>query len=378
MKHRTDMFRVPVVIYRGGTSKAVFIKEYDLPAESARRDRVINAIFGSPDKRQIDGLGGADPLTSKLAVIGPPSRPDADVDYDFAQVDILSPTVYFGAVCGNITAAVGPYAVEEGFVRPEDGLTRVRIHSRNIGRMIEAVVPTPGRVVKVTGDYVIDGVPGSGAHIELNWADTVGANTGDVLPTGFPRDTLEVNGMGRIEVSIVDVGNPGVFVKAADIGLLGSETPEQVDSDRELLGKCEAIAAAATAKIGKMAFLTYVAPPADYINHVTGGTVPADHADLLVRMIFLGAMHKTYAASQTNCCGAAAMIPGTVVQEIVLPAVTENGRIRLGHPAGIADVEVTAEERAGKVKFSRISVHRTARRLMEGYAFVKSEVLSTL
>jgi hypothetical protein len=375
MNKGTEMMRVPVVIYRGGTSKGVFIKEYDLPRDEKKRDRIISALFGSPDKRQIDGLGGADPLTSKLAIVGPPSRPDADVDYTFAQVDINSPTVYFGAVCGNITAGVGPYAIEEGLVRPEEGETRIRIHSTNIRRIIEARVPTPGRAVRVTGDFAIDGVPGTGAKIELNWADTAGANTGKVLPTGNPVDVLTVEGLGRIEASIVDVGNTGVFVRAKDLGMRGTETPEEVDANVELIRRCDAITTAATQKIGKLTLATYVAPPAEYTDHITGQVVRAGQADVLVRMIFMGKLHKTYAASLTNCCGTAAMIPGTLVHEAASASIAGREVVRLGHPGGIADVEVTVEEKEGKLAFPRISVCRTARRIMEGYAFVKREVL---
>ena len=377
MYKETEMVRVPVVIYRGGTSKGIFVKEVDLPKDEKVRDRLISALFGSPDKRQIDGLGGADPLTSKLAIIGPPSRPDADVDYTFAQVDINSPTVYFGAVCGNITAGVGPYAIDEGFVRPQEGETRIRINATNIGRIIEARVPTRDGTVQVGGDFAIDGVPGTGAKIELNWADTAGANTGKVLPTGNPVDRLTVEGLGEIEASIVDVGNTGVFVRAEDLGMKGTETPEEVDTNEELIRQCDAITTAATEKLGKITLATYVAPPADYTNHLTGQVVRADQSDVLVRMIFMGKLHKTYAASLTNCCGTAAMIPGTLVNEAASSSISAQGRVRLGHPGGIADVEVTVEEKEGKLSFPRISVCRTARRIMEGYAFVRREVLET-
>ncbi|MEW6443089.1 MAG: PrpF domain-containing protein [bacterium] len=375
MELPAEMFRVPVVIYRGGTSKAVFIKEYDLPAAPALRDRVVLAVFGSPDKRQIDGLGGADPLTSKLAIVGPPSRPDAHVDYTFGQVDILSPTVYYGAVCGNITAAVGPYAIEEGFVRAEDGETRIRIHATNIRRIIEAVVPTPGRTVQVSGGFVMDGVPGTGARIELNWRDTAGANTGSVLPTGHPVDVLEVEGYGSIEASLVDVGNVGIFVRARDLGLHGTEAPEEVDANPELLKKCDAIAGAAMKKLGKLVLLTYVGPPAPYKDHVTGQPIRAEDVDLVVRMILMGKMHKTYAASMINCCGTAAVIPGTVVHEAASGAGAGAGRVRLGHPAGTAELEITVAEHDGQLTFPRIAVYRTARRILEGYAFVRREVL---
>ncbi len=370
-----EMVRVPVVIYRGGTSKAIFLKEKDVPAGFALRDRLICALFGSPDKRQIDGLGGADPLTSKLAIIGPPSRPDADVDYTIGQVDILTRNIDYSAVCGNISAAVGPYAIDEGFVRPEEPRTLVRIHCANVHRMIEAYVPVEDKRVKVYGDYAIDGVPGTGARIELNWADMVGANTGALLPTGNTKDTLNIPGLGPVTASIVDVGNPGVFVRADALGLRGTETPEEVDPNTNLIKVCDAIAEEAGKKIGHFALLTFVAPPSTYINHVTGRAIPREDADVLVRMIFMGKMHKTFAASQINCCGAAALIPGTVVNEAASGRFGKKGIVRLGHPAGVAELEATIENREGKLLFSRIAAYRTARRLMEGYAFVRRDAI---
>jgi methylitaconate Delta-isomerase len=370
-----EMVRIPIVIYRGGTSKAIFLKENVLPLDPDLRDRLICALFGSPDKRQIDGLGGADPLTSKLAIIGPPSRPDADVDYTIGQVDILSRNIDYSAVCGNISAAVGPYAIDEGFVKPEEPLTKVRIHCANVHRMIEAYVPVENKQVKVYGDYAIDGVPGTGAKIELNWADMVGANTGALLPTGNTRDTLEIPGFGPITVSIVDVGNPGVFVRADALGLRGTETPEEVDPNTKLIELCDAIAREAGKRISHFALLTFVAPPSNYSNHVTGQMIPAEDADLLVRMIFMGKMHKTFAASQINCCGAAALIPGTLVNEAASATFRNKGMVRMGHPAGVAELEATLKNSGGKLLFSRIAAYRTARRLMEGYAFVRRDAI---
>lgn len=370
----SEMVRVPCVIYRGGTSKAVFLRENHLPSDPATRDDVICAVFGSPDKRQIDGLGGADPLTSKVAIIGPPSRPDADVDYTFGQVDIVAPTVSYNAVCGNISAAVGPYAIDEGFVRTGASPAKVRIHSRNIGRIIVASVPVEANEVRVSGDYSIDGVPGTGAKIELNWADTAGANTGSVLPTGNPQDSLTVGGVGTISVSIVDVGNPGVFVRAGDLGLTGIEGPEEIDTNAKLIETCNAIASAAGQKIGATAYLTIVAPPRTYQSPITGREVMADDFNYLVRMIFMSKLHKAYAASQIICSGAASAIPGTTVNEVKTQSAHGTDLVRMGHPAGVAEVSVQAEQSANTIVFHKIGVCRTARRLLEGYAFVNKGV----
>ncbi|HPR53721.1 MAG TPA: PrpF domain-containing protein [Deltaproteobacteria bacterium] len=370
-----EMIRIPTVIYRGGTSKAVFLKENDLPGDAKIRDKVICAIFGSPDKRQIDGLGGADPLTSKLAIIGPPSRPDADVDYTFGQVSIDSTVILYGAVCGNVSAAVGPYAIDEGYVRPTEPETKVRIHCTNNGRIIEATVPVIGNRVRVHGDFAIDGVPGTGARIELNWSDMVGANTGRLLPTGNAQDILDVEGVGKVTMSIVDVANPGIFIRASDVGLKGTESPEEIDANQELLRKSDAITRVVMDKIKNIALLTYVAPPADYVKYGTGETLKADQVDLLVRMIFMGKLHKTFAASMINCCGTAAMVPGTLVNEVASPGLTERGMVRMGHPSGSAELEgVEIRETPAGIEVKKIIVYRTARRLMEGYSFVKKEV----
>jgi 2-methylaconitate cis-trans-isomerase PrpF len=367
-----EMIRIPTVIYRGGTSKAVFLKENDLPGDVKERDKVICAIFGSPDKRQIDGLGGADPLTSKLAIIGPSSRPDADVNYTFGQVSIDSPAILYGGVCGNVSAAVGPYAIDEGFVRPTEPETKVRIHCTNNGRIIEASVPVIGNKVRIGGDFSIDGVPGTGAKIELNWSDMVGANTGRLLPTGNVTDVLDVEGVGKITVSIVDVANPGVFVRASDVGLKGTESPDEIDANLELLKKSEAITKVVMERIKNIALLTYVAPSADYKNFVTGETVKADQVDFLVRLIFMGKLHKTFAASMINCCGTAAMIPGTVVNQVAKPGLSAKGMVCMGHPSGSAELEgVEIAETSAGIEVKKIIVNRTARRLMEGHAFVK-------
>jgi 2-methylaconitate cis-trans-isomerase PrpF len=370
-----EMLRIPIVIYRGGTSKGIFIKEIDLPGDPTLRDNVICALFGSPDKRQIDGLGGADPLTSKVAIIGPPSRPDAHIDYLFGQVDILTRRVRYGGVCGNISSAVGPYAIDEGFVRGQEPITSIRIYCKSKGRILEARVPVQDKKVKVSGDYSIDGVPGTGARIELNWSDLVGANTGSLLPTGNLQDKLTVPGLGTFTVSIVDVGNAGVFIRAEELGLTGEERPQDLDPNLDLIKKCEGIAEAAGKRIGGSVHLTYVSSPRRYVNHITGKEVAPEEVDFLARMIFMGKMHKTYAASQIACCGIAAVIPGTLVHEVASCSLENPEKVRIGHPGGAAELLVTRELKSDQISFPRITVGRTARRLMEGYAYVKREVM---
>lgn len=187
----TEMEALRCAIVRGGTSKGVFIMRNELPADPALRDKAILAIYGSPDLRQIDGLGGADTLTSKLAIIGPPTREGADVDCTFGQVSITDPFVDYGGNCGNISSAVGPFAIDMGLVEPVEPVTTVRIHMTNTGRILTAQVPVRNGKAAVEGDFAIDGVPGTGARITLDWSDVVGGITGRLLPTGSPKDVIE-------------------------------------------------------------------------------------------------------------------------------------------------------------------------------------------
>ena len=235
-------------IMRGGTSKAVFLRGEDLPGDKNTKRDIILQIFGSPDKRQIDGLGGADPLTSKLAVINKPTDElsgKADLIYSFGQVEINVSEVDWYSLCGNITSAVGLYAVQEKFVTPTAPITRVRVYNTNLKRFLFVEVPVENGVPVEHGTYTVPGVPGSGAPILIDFADTAGGATGKLLPTGNLIDIVEVDGIGSIEMSIVDLGNAHVFIRALDVGMSGIETPKQMNSDPHLLARLEAIRGAA-------------------------------------------------------------------------------------------------------------------------------------
>lgn len=379
--YHPEQERIPCVIMRGGTSKAVFLLENDLPAEPQQRDRVILAIFGSPDSRQIDGLGGADPLTSKLAIIGRSNRPDADVDYTFGQVDIRTPFVDYSSNCGNISSAVGPFAIAQGLVKAVEPVTVVRIYNTNTNSVFQAEVPVADGRPAVLGDYHIHGVPGTGARIGLNLAGTVGAKTGKLLPTGHPTDMIEVDGFGPLEVSMVDAGSPMVFVRASDLGLTGIETPAQIDSDArmlELLENIRCIAAekmgiadraAAREKVRAVPMVAFVAPPQDYRSHIDGAPVSAQDIDFVSRDMFMQIMHKTYSGTATVCTGCAAVTPGTLVYQLRGPR--KEGLVRIGHPGGIIECDTSVED--GTI--TRAVFGRTARRIMEGYVYVPRTVL---
>lgn len=378
--------RIRCVLMRGGTSRGLYVMRNELPQDPTLRDRVILAMYGSPDVRQIDGIGGADALTSKLAIIGPPTREDADVDYTFGQVSITTPFVDYAGNCGNISSGVGPFAIDEGLVDAVEPVTEVRIHQTNTARMIVAEVPVAEGKAAVDGDYSIAGVPGSGARITLDFSDTAGAVTGQILPTGNATDTLDVEGVGQIELSIVDAGNPVVFLRASALGLQGTESPAEIDADAKLLDSIERVRGHAAQLIGMVKdwreaagsspyvpFIALVEPPQEYVSFATGKKVKQGQMDFVSRLLFMLRMHKAYPITGTVCTGAAARIEGTVVHVVARGSPTES-TVRIGHPAGVIEVETEVQSSDSGPILRRASVGRTARRIMEGYIYVPERV----
>lgn len=375
----------PCVIMRGGTSRAVFIKDGDLPGDSAERERAILAIFGSPDRRQIDGIAGADPLTSKLAIIGPPpsvgAYVDADLTYTFGQVEIERPEIDWHSLCGNISAAVGLFAVEEGLVPAVDPVTHVRVYNTNLKRALTIEVPVAnGRPLR-KGNYAVLGVPGTGARILIDFADTAGGATGRLLPTGNPTDWLDIPGHGPIEVSLIDIGNAHVFLRAADLGLTGTETAAAIDANLPLRTLLETIRGIAAHRMGMIAdparsasaspatpLLGMIGAPQDYHVDATGQAVSASEIDLVSRLMFMQQMHKTYAGTSTVCTGVAARLPGTIVHQLARQRAA--GEVRIGHPAGVIETETEIERLDDGYQVLRATLGRTARRIMQGRAFV--------
>jgi 2-methylaconitate cis-trans-isomerase PrpF len=373
-------------IMRGGTSKAVFLREQDIPPPGEARDRLILRVFGSPDKRQIDGLGGADPLTSKLAIIGPPRVANCDVTYTFGQVEIDRPHVDYHSLCGNISAAVGHYAIESGLVESVEGITRVRAWTTNLKRMLTIEVPVRDGKPVGLGSYRVPGVPGTGARILIDFADTAGGATGSLLPTGNAVDTLEVPDMGRIDASLIDIGNAHVFIRARDVGLSGTETPAQIDNDRALLDRLERIRAAGAVRMGMASsigaartetpatpILGMVGPPADYVGHLDGVAVVADEVDLVARLLFMQISHKTYAGTSTVCTGVAARIPGSLVAEATRANAAGRVELRIGHPAGVIETEsdVVLAQAGRNYGVRRATLGRTARRILDGTVYLE-------
>ncbi|MCO1602377.1 2-methylaconitate cis-trans isomerase PrpF family protein [Desulfosporosinus nitroreducens] len=376
----TEQLRIRCAILRAGTSKGIFLMENDLSSDTQRRDQEILAIFGSPDVRQIDGLGGADPLTSKVAIIGPSTRSDADVNYTFGQVSIGTELVDFSGNCGNISSGVGPFAIDEGLVRAVEPVTKVRIHNTNTGKILVAEVPVKDGKAQVCGDYKIAGVPGTGAKIMLDFAGTVGSATNKMLPTGKVVDVLNIEDFGTLEASIIDVANPMVFVRAKDLGLTGIETPAQINGNKEMLDLLEKIRGKAATMIGMakdeedalknspaFPMIAFVSEPQDYVDFTTGKAIRADQVDFVSRLMYMQVIHKTYAGTGTTCTGAAAKIPGSIVNQVTL---SKSPLVRIGHPAGVIDIEVQAKEEGAEIKLERAAFGRTARRIMDGYVYI--------
>jgi methylitaconate Delta-isomerase len=375
-----QQLRIPCVFMRGGTSRGAYLRAEDLPSDAQARDQLILAMYGSPDVRQIDGLGGADSLTSKVAIVGPSARADADVDYTFGQVGITTSEIDYKPNCGNISSGVGPFAIRQGWVPAVEPVTQVRIYNTNTKKIIVADVPVQDGEVVVEGDCRIDGVPGSGAPILLDFLDSGGAATGKLLPTGRPQDELQVEGK-RYTVSLVDAANPYVFVRASELGLEGTESAERVNGDGALLDHLEAIRGAAAERYGFVADradalarspnlpkIAFVAPPKDYVA-AGGRQVAASEIDVLARGLSGQILHKAFAVTGAICTGAAARTPGSIVNE-VFTAPPEQRSIRIGHPAGVLVVEMQVEGRDGDLVLTRAAFARTARPIMDGYVYV--------
>lgn len=381
-----DMNAYRCSIVRGGTSKGIFFMKNELPSDPALRDKVILAAFGSPDVRQIDGLGGADVLTSKLAIIAPSESPDADVDYTFGQVSFQQSFIDYKGNCGNISSAVGAYAIDEGIVPAVEPVTTVRIRQTNSDSVLVAEVPVRDGKAAVDGDFHIDGVPGSGAKVVMNWSGAVGSITGRLLPTGHAKDTISVKDR-TYTVSLVDAGNPLVFIPAKELGLQGTETTAYIESNTELMDTIQAIRSQAAVLFGLVddpakaetespynPFFAIVSPPADY-EALNGVQVAAADVDVVARLSFMLKMHKTYPITGTVCTGACARIPGTVVWDMITPEARENGTLRIGHPGGVVPVEAEAEQTSEETVIRRLGVYRTARRIMDGLVYIRRSVL---
>jgi 2-methylaconitate cis-trans-isomerase PrpF len=375
--------RIPAVLMRGGTSKGLFFHANHLPADPRVRDAVLLTAYGSPDpnRRQIDGVGGGVSTTSKVAIISPSASPDYDVVYNFGQVSIDRPLVDFRNNCGNISSAVGPFAIDEGLIAATEPITRVRIHQINTDKLIVAEVPVKNGCFDEEGDYEIAGVPGSGAKITLRFSDPGGSLTGRLFPTEKVQDRLKVPGIGNIDLTIIDAANPVVLVRASSLDLEGTEI-ERVDTDETIKAQLESIRCMVAVKIGLAETLeaatqrsqtvpkiALVAAPKSY-QTLGGKLVDAAEVDLVARIMSMGTLHKSFAVSGAVATAGAARIPGTVVHDLIPAQSRKKDTVKIGHPGGVIEMGAIVKETKDGFNYQEAVLGRTARRLMEGYVLV--------
>ncbi len=386
MSNPSQQLKIPATYLRGGTSKGVFFNLEDLPVSAQTpgpaRDALLLRVIGSPDPygKQTDGMGGATSSTSKTVIVSKSSEPGHDVDYLFGQVAIDAPFVDWSGNCGNLSAAVGGYAITQGFIEPDrvpdNGVAEIRIFQANIQKTIVAFVPISDGQVQETGDFELDGVTFPAAEVQLDFLDPADDSEGPMFPTGNVVDALDVPGLGTFNVTLINAGIPTIFINAADLGFSGSELQDDINSDSAILARFETLRTYGAIKMGLMIDpneaagrqhtpkVAMVAGPKDYIAS-SGSTVLAKDIDLLVRAMSMGKLHHAMMGTAAVAIGVAASVPGTLVN--LAAGGGERTSVRFGHPSGTLRVGATAEQRNGQWTALKASMSRSARTLMEGW-----------
>lgn len=369
------------VFARGGTSKALIFHEDDLPVDREERSRIFLRAMGSPDPhgRQLDGMGGGLSSLSKVCIVGRPTHPDADVDYTFAQVQVKTARVDYSGNCGNMSSAIGPYAVDEGLVPcPDDGDATVRIHNVNTSKIIESTFPVAGGRSVHTGDLAIPGVAGTGAPIRLDFLAPGGASTGHMLVDGQVRTVVETSSERKAEVTLLDVANACAFVGTDTVGLQGTELPEEVDRRTDVMEELAAIRAGASVAFGiaptaaearrnlLLPFVTVVSPPADF-RTLGGERIAASDFDVAVRVISNGQCHRAVPMTIALCTAVAVRLPGSIPAAMSRPV---QGPVRIGTPSGVITVDSTLQQTDAGIEVRSGAVYRTSRRLFAGEVFI--------
>jgi hypothetical protein len=365
---------------RGGTSKALVFHAGDLPPDRAEWDAIFVSAMGSPDRygRQLNGMGGGVSSLSKVCVIAPPTRDDADVDYTFAQVQVQGAKVDYSGNCGNMSSAIGPFAVDEGLVAaPADGQAVVRIHNTNTRKVIRATFPVQGGKSVEAGSLAIPGVDGTGAPVRLDFLSPGGASTGKLLPSQAVSQALQVPGRGAITASLVDAANACVFVAAPDLGLSGAESPDDLSARTDILDLLGALRLAgsvamgiaptleAAAAIRSIPFIAIVSAPQD-THTLDGRVIPASEVDLVVRMISNGQPHRALPLTGALCTSVAMQIDGTVLSKLARPG-RDASALRIAMPSGVLTVAASVENGAQGWHATHGSFYRTTRRLFDGF-----------
>ena len=391
----TAQIRIPATYLRGGTSKGVFFRLQDLPEAAqvpgSARDALLLRVIGSPDPyaKQIDGMGGATSSTSKTVILSRSTKPDHDVDYLFGQVSIDKPFVDWSGNCGNLSAAVGPFAISNGLVDaarvPQNGVAIVRIWQANIGKTIIAHVPVTDGAVQETGDFELDGVTFPAAEVQLEFMDPAAEEEGgggSMFPTGNLVDDLEVPGLGTFKATMINAGIPTIFVNASDIGYTGTELQDAINADPDALARFETIRAYGAVRMGLIGHVdeaarrqhtpkvAFVAPPRDYLSS-SGKAVTKQDTDLLVRAMSMGKLHHAMMGTAAVAIGTAAAIPGTLVN--LAAGGGERSAVRFGHPSGTLRVGAEAALVEGQWQVKKAIMSRSTRVLMEGWVRVPGD-----
>ncbi len=380
---------LPAVFMRGGTSKALMLHTRDLPENRDDWTPLFAAAMGSPDPygRQLDGMGGGVSSLSKVCIIGPSSHPDADVDYTFAQVSIKDQKVDYRGNCGNMSSAVGPFAVDEGLVQARDGEACVRIFNTNTQKIIHARFLVEDGQPRYDGELSIPGVGGTGSPIRLDFVEPGGASTGSLLPTGQVSEWLDVPGVGRIEVSLVDAANAAVFVRAADVGLTGLELPDWLETQPQILERLDAIRVQASVRMGiapdeesarqiRIVPFVCIVSPAQDSPTLSGETIAAGDVDLVARVISNGQPHRALPLTISLCTAVAARMTGSLPAQCLSASVEPSGPLRLGMPSGVLTVGAEVERQEDQWHARAGSFYRTARRLFDGRLWVPGAALA--
>ena len=354
---------IPCTLMRGGTSRGPYFLASDLPADEAVRDQVLLSVMGSPDIRQIDGIGGATPVTSKVAIISPSDHPQADVDYLFAQVSIEQALVDTAPSCGNILSGVGPFAIENRLVEAQDGETLVRIRNVNTDSLIEAIVQTPGSRVEYEGSTSIDGIPGTAAPVLLNFKEIVGSKTGALLPTGNLKDMVE-----GVEVSCVDVSVPMVLIAATSLGKNGHESKAELDEDKVFLEHIERIRLAAARLMGMGDVSGKVVPKVGLLSS------PRKGGNITSRYFVPTSCHPSHAVTGAICISVATALKGSLAGELARHEDNLPSQCVIEHPSGHIAITLDLESGGELVNVNSAGVVRTTRKLFSGQVFVPAGV----
>ncbi|MGI9418854.1 MAG: 4-oxalomesaconate tautomerase [Geminicoccaceae bacterium] len=355
---------IPFLFMRGGTSRGPYFLRSDLPDDRDLLSEVLIAVVGAGNPRNIDGLGGGNAVTTKVAMLSRSDDPDADVDYFFAQVAVEKHLVDYAPTCGNILVGVGPAAIEMGLVPVTGDETRVHIRGVNTGALVEAIVQTPGGAVRYDGDFAIDGVPGTAAPVALDFMEVVGSRTGKMLPTGKVRESI--NG---IEVSCIDVAMPMMIGRAADLGITGHESQEELDENKPLFERMEALRLEAGRRMGLGDVTDAVVPKIGLV------AAPRQGGHLAARYFMPWTTHPTLAVTGSQCLAACALLPGSVADGLARPVETSPAAMSIEHPVGAMDVTVNFERGDDGLRFTSAGVVRTARLIARGDVMVPAGIL---